>query len=233
LEEAQVSGEPSFQDFLTNQSVQVDLPSFAVNIALAALLAWILSRVYVRFGESLSNRRSFGRNFVLVATTTVLIISVVKSSLALSLGLVGALSIVRFRAAIKEPEELAYLFLNIAIGLGLGADQRVVTLAAFALIVSLIALHRLGRRGSPTENLYLTVDSHDPEKIPLERVVEILRRHCAGVDLKRFDESAEGLGASFRVEVDDFSRLEHAKRELFAANRDVKLTFLDVQGVNP
>jgi uncharacterized membrane protein YhiD involved in acid resistance len=228
-----MSGEPSFQDFLANQSVQVDLPSFAVNLALAALLAWILSRVYVRFGESLSNRRQFGRNFVLVATTTVLIISIVKSSLALSLGLVGALSIVRFRAAIKEPEELAYLFLNIAIGLGLGADQRVVTLAAFALIVPLIALHRLGRRGSPTENLYLTVDSHNHEKIPRERVVEILRRHCTGVDLKRFDETAEGLEASFRVEFDDFSRLEEAKRELFAANRDAKLTFLDVQGVNP
>ena len=51
-----MNSELTFQDFLTNQSVQVDLPSFALNIALAALLAWILSQVYVRFGESLSNR---------------------------------------------------------------------------------------------------------------------------------------------------------------------------------
>ena len=49
--------------------------------------------------------------------TTMLIISIVKSSLALSLGLVGALSIIRFRAAIKEPEELAYLFLAIGISI--------------------------------------------------------------------------------------------------------------------
>ena len=55
-------------------------------------------------------------------------ITIVKSSLALSLGLVGALSIVRFRTAIKEPEELSYAFLSIAIGLGLGADQRLTTL---------------------------------------------------------------------------------------------------------
>ena len=117
-----MNSELTLQDFLTNQSVQVDLPSFALNIALAALLAWILGQVYVRFGESLSNRQQFSRNFMLIATTTVLIISIVKSSLALSLGLVGALSIVRFRAAIKEPEELAYLFLCISIPLTRTAD---------------------------------------------------------------------------------------------------------------
>ena len=53
---------------------------------------------------------------------------IVKSSLAFSLGLVGALSIVRFRAAIKEPEELVYLFLVIATGLGLGANQTKITI---------------------------------------------------------------------------------------------------------
>ena len=228
-----MNSELTFQDFLANQSVQVDLPSFALNVALAALLAWILGLVYARFGESLSNRRVFSRNFVLVATTTVLIISIVKSSLALSLGLVGALSIVRFRAAIKEPEELAYLFLNIAIGLGFGADQRTVTLVAFVVIVSLIALLRYGRRNAPSQNLFLTVDSHNPDQVTLGRLVEIMRRHFTGVDLKRFDENADSFEASFRVEFDDFSSLEQVKRELLAVNRDVKLSFLDVQGVNP
>ena len=52
-----------------------------------------------------------------------IIITIVKSSLALSLGLVGALSIVRFRTAIKDPEELSFLFISIAIGLGMGANQ--------------------------------------------------------------------------------------------------------------
>lgn len=228
-----MNSELTLQDFLTNQSVQVDLPSFALNIALAALLAWILGLVYVRFGDTLSNRRQFARTFVLVAMTTVLIISVVKSSLALSLGLVGALSIVRFRAAIKEPEELAYLFLNISIGLGLGADQRVVTVVAFVVIVSLIALLRFGRHSAPSHNLYMTVDSQLPEKISLERIVEIMRRHFGGVDLKRFDETSDALEASFRVEVADFGRLEEVKRELLAAHRNLKITFLDVQGVNP
>jgi hypothetical protein len=61
--------------------------------------------------------------------------------------------------------------------------------------------------------------------------VEILRRNFTGVDLKRFDETSSALKASFRVEFDDFARLEQAKRELLAVNRDLRLTFLDVQGV--
>ncbi|MCI0696355.1 DUF4956 domain-containing protein [candidate division KSB1 bacterium] len=89
----------------------------------SAVLAYLLSLVYAQYGHALSNRKMFARNFVMITMTTMLIITIVKASLALSLGLVGALSIVRFRAAIKEPEELAYLFLAIGIGLGFGADQ--------------------------------------------------------------------------------------------------------------
>ena len=109
----------TFEEFLTTQSVKVPVGGLAFNLLLAAVLSLILGFVYARYGNSLSNRRAFARNFILVTMTTMLIITVVKSSLALSLGLVGALSIVRFRAAIKEPEELSYMFLAIAIGLGL------------------------------------------------------------------------------------------------------------------
>jgi hypothetical protein len=99
--------------------------------------------------------------------------------------------------------------------------------------VALIVLVRLGRRGAPSHNLYMTVDSTSPEKLSLDRIVEVMRRHFSGVDLKRFDETSEALEASFRVEFEDYARLEEAKRELLAAQRNLKITFLDVQGVNP
>ena len=87
-------------ELFSTQAIQISLPLFVANLLLSALLAWILGRVYVKFGTTLSNREQFARNFLLVTTTTMLIITIVKSSLALSLGLVGALSIIRFRAAI-------------------------------------------------------------------------------------------------------------------------------------
>ena len=55
-----------------------------------------------------SDRSLFSKNFIFISLTTMLIITIIKSSLALSLGLVGALSIIRFRTAIKEPEELMF-----------------------------------------------------------------------------------------------------------------------------
>ena len=124
----------TFQEFITTQNVPIPGWGFIINLVLSAFLAGILGYVYQRYGHSLSNRRLFSRNFIILAMTTMVIIAIVKSSLALSLGLVGALSIVRFRAAIKEPEELAYLFLVISIGLGLGANQLWITLIAFIVI---------------------------------------------------------------------------------------------------
>src|SRR5574341_1754116 len=155
----------TFTEFLTSQSTQISLWGFLLNLFIAGVLSFVLSRIYVKYGHSLSNRRDFAGNFVLIGMTTMLIIAIVKSSLALSLGLVGALSIVRFRTAIKEPEELAYLFITIAIGLGLGADQRVITLGAFAIIVGIVWLRNYFNNAEEYHNLYLTVSSHNPGKV--------------------------------------------------------------------
>lgn len=222
----------TFEQFLVNQSVQVDAVSFVVNLLLAAGLAHLLSILYVRYGDSLSNRRIFARNFVLIAATTMFIITVVKSSLALSLGLVGALSIVRFRAAIKEPEELAYLFLTIAVGLGLGADQRLITLVAFAGMAGLMWLRARSKRAVANQNLYVSIDSDGPGKVPLDDVVRTLETHCSAVNMKRFDETEHALEASFLVEFDDFAQLSRARAALQALSEHLKIRFLDLKGVH-
>lgn len=70
-----------------------------------------------------------------------LIISIIQSSLSLSLGLIGVLSIVRFRSAIKDPEELIYLFLSIVIGFG--AQQKEITIISFTIIVVIIIVKHI------------------------------------------------------------------------------------------
>ncbi|MCG8608886.1 DUF4956 domain-containing protein [bacterium] len=222
----------SFQEFLATQSVQVPVWGFVFNLVIAAVLSFILSIIYTRFGKSLSNRKMFAGNFVLITMTTMLIISIVKSSLALSLGLVGALSIVRFRAAIKEPEELAYLFLAIALGLGFGADQRILTVVAFAIIVGVIWLKNSFKRPDADQNLYLTVTSRNPQKTELNQVVKTLKQHCSDVSLKRFDETEDILEASFMVGYDDYEQLNESKSSLRTLNDSMKITFLDHNGIN-
>jgi uncharacterized membrane protein YhiD involved in acid resistance len=221
----------TFTEFLTSQSTQVSLWGFLLNLFIAGVLSFVLSRIYVKYGHSLSNRRDFARNFVLIGMTTMLIIAIVKSSLALSLGLVGALSIVRFRTAVKEPEELAYLFITIAIGLGLGADQRVITVGAFAIIVGIVWLRNYFNKAEEYHNLYLTVSSHNPEKVELKEIVDTLKKHCSVIDLKRFDRSQERLEASFLVEYESLPQLEESQSGLTKLSESIKITFLDNKGI--
>jgi len=124
------------------QNFEVDLSFGSVLFAmlLSALAAELIAIVYRKYARSLGNRVAFSQIFWLLAAITTVVITIVKFSLALSLGLVGALSIVRFRAAIKEPEELVYLFLVIAIGLSMGASQYMagIVLTLFSVIAIIV-----------------------------------------------------------------------------------------------
>ena len=127
-------------ELLIKQNIVLELDSFILSLLLATLLSLLIQYCYLKYSNSLSNKLDFSKNFVMLGIMTTIVITIVKSSLALSLGLVGALSIVRFRAAIKEPEELVYLFLIIATGLGCGAGQIKLTAVGiiFALIVTVV-----------------------------------------------------------------------------------------------
>ena len=174
------------QVFLNYQNIEIDLLVFASNLLIAFLLSYILSLVYVKYSNSLSNKKIFSNNFYLITLTTTLIITVVKSSLALSLGLVGALSIVRFRAAIKEPEEIAYLFLCIAIGLGLGANYTLVTVTGFFIILALtIVINLFSKKSFDNEEMFCTISLN--KKISLEELLNILKKHSNYLFLRDFD----------------------------------------------
>ena len=131
-------------DFLKDINVKAQShEQFLLNLVITALITYAIGLFYVRFGNSISNRKKYAQNFLLLSLTTMLIIYIVKASVALSLGLVGALSIIRFRTAIKEPEELGYLFLNIGVGLAMGANQVLITLIAVSIILALLFFQAL------------------------------------------------------------------------------------------
>ena len=203
------------------------IPGFIFSFMVCAVLSFILGRLYVKYGNSLSNRKSFSRNFIVLAITTMFIISVVKSSLALSLGLVGALSIVRFRSAIKEPEELTYLFLTIAIGLGCGAGLTILTLIAFIGFMIVIWFNNRFQKDIETQNLYLTISSNAPASIDLKKIINELKKHCSSIKLKRSDENASTMEASFYVEFEDIEQLENTKNALKNIPPSVAVTFMD------
>ena len=224
----------SFQQFLTSQSLEVDIFQFAINLILAAILAYILKYLFISYANTNSNKKYFANNFVLLAMTTMLVITVVKSSLALSLGLVGALSIVRFRAPIKEPEELVYLFLTIAIGLGLGASQRALTLVAFAMMIAVIIFISYKRKNSDIRTgrgMFMMISSVK-EKIELNDVTKILEDFCDGIDLQRYDLSPDRTEISFIVDIKNPNDISVFTDKIKKLGSTVSINIMDYQDLH-
>ncbi len=193
----------------------LDLGRVLINLALVLLLSQVLTWHYLRYSIVLSNKRKFARNLIFMACTTMLVISVVKTSIALSLGLVGALSIIRFRTPIKEPEELSYLFLSVAIGIGLGADQIASTTVMVLVILAYLALQSksaakaLGARTLMHINVDLEATGQSgltPEGA-LDLVLGEARKDSRRVDLRRVDSHDTVFDANLILDLADASKI--------------------------
>ena len=137
------------ENFFLNQNIEINFLNFFFAIILSLILAYCVKLTYLKVGRALNDKEYFSDTFIPLAVVTTLVITVIKFSLALSLGLVGALSIVRFRAAIKEPEELVYLFFIIAIGLANGANQFILSIVSTLIIISFLFFRKYLRERKP------------------------------------------------------------------------------------
>jgi hypothetical protein len=119
----------------------INYANWALGLALLIIYTLIFQVLFRKFALVASNRDVFASNFMFFAVAIYLIITTIKSSLALSLGLVGALSIIRFRTAIKEPEQIIFLLALTAIAISLAAEQYIVSTIS-VLVFSIISATR-------------------------------------------------------------------------------------------
>ncbi len=215
-----------FQKFLITQNQNISVTDFLINSVIIIILSVLLEMTYIKCARTISNRRQFAGVFLLISFTTMLIITIVKSSLALSLGLVGALSIVRFRAAIKEPEELAYLFFAISIGLGLGANQTLIVVEAFFIGLVIIWGRYLFKYKSNYQNLYLNFTA-DSGKIELNDIVSIVKDTFGKYSLKRFDENEKRIEASFVIDSPNPEKLQLFKEKTSLLDTRAQISFVE------
>jgi len=221
--------EQSFLNDIANQfgSGESSIVDFLINIFITIILSYIIGMVYSKYGNSLSNRKKLTQTFVLIAVTVMLVISIVKSSLALSLGLVGALSIVRFRTAIKEPEELVYFFVAIALGLGMGANQRIVTLLGAIIIILFIVIQNFNTvKNMVQQNLIVTISNTNDKSLDENQIIDLLKKHASKIDLRRLDEVNNMTELSLSIEFNDFNSIISAKNDLKALG-DIQFSFIE------
>ena len=180
----------------------LSLTATLTNLAVGLLLGMVLKAHYERFSSVMSGKRELAAILPFLILIVCLIISIVKSSLALSLGLVGALSIVRFRTPIKEPEELVYLFMAIAIGLGLGANQLLLTVVTTLAILLSVAILRWKFYQADSKALYLMIELPEDPETPViaTDVVAAVTSHVNECELKRFDRRNGKVSSTFLIE---------------------------------
>jgi len=185
-----------FNNFFFNQNIEIDFFNFFIAIFLSLILSIMLKFTYKKVGRALNDKDYFSDTFIPLCMITTLVITVIKFSLALSLGLVGALSIVRFRAAIKEPEELVYLFFVISIGLANGANQFVLSIIATLLIISFLLLRnffiskRINEFEFNSDVNILNIEIKNSTKT-LEEIIENLNIHLDYLKIKSADFNGE------------------------------------------
>lgn len=217
-------------DFLNPYAV-IDIPLFELifNLAVGLVMAVVWALVVSKSTRLIVDVRQYLPIFLLLIPSMILIITIIKSSIALSLGLVGALSIVRFRTPIKEPEELLYLFVAIAVGLGLGANQLLPTLIGFVTIVLCIlpfAFFKTNNIRAEGSFLDLKLFPAEGSKINTQEVDALFQSLNMKYKVKRVfevDEYSEILLETSNV---GFETLEQLKSELsnHCSNYELALT---------
>lgn len=117
---------------------QLDLPGALLSVGIALIIGVIIFFVYKKTFSGIVYSANFGISIVLMTIITAAIIATISSNVVLSLGMVGALSIVRFRAAIKDPVDIMYLFWAISAGIIVGAKQYYFAAIASVVIAAVL-----------------------------------------------------------------------------------------------
>ena len=178
---------------ITPASFPTILLSLVLSLAAGLFIAWIYRRNYR--GVMYSN--NFSLTLVMMTLITCPVVMCIRESIQLSMGMVGALSIVRFRTAVKDPLDTAYMFWALTMGILLGAGQFFLTACAVVGIGLLLTV--LVHIQSKGVNSYLLVLRMGEDA---ERQANQLINNLKVAQLKSKTVSANGIEATYEVRVD-------------------------------
>ena len=167
----------------------------AIAMALAFAVGLFIMMVYQKTFKGVMYSRTFCVSLLAMTLITTLIILAVTSNVVLSLGMVGALSIVRFRSAVKEPLDIAFIFWSISIGIVLGAGLLPLAVigSAFVGIVLLVFVNK-----DIKEQPYIMIISAEDEKAE-RRAVDFSASHLKKSMVKSKTVSASGVELTMEV----------------------------------
>ncbi|MBQ7185165.1 MAG: DUF4956 domain-containing protein [Clostridia bacterium] len=177
----------------------VSLPDMALALVLSFCLGLFIYFVYKKTYSGVMFSRTFGGSLVAMTMITTMVILAVTSNVVLSLGMVGALSIVRFRTAIKEPMDIAFLFWSIAAGIVLAAGMIPLAVVG-SVIIGLIMIFFCNRKSTEKPFIaVITCSDADAEK----RVADFLQAQVKKAVVKSKSAQKGNIELSYEVSLRD------------------------------
>ena len=216
-------------------SNSIDIFYFSISMIGAGSLSYLVSLHYQKYFPHISGSVSMSKTIFTIATITFLIISVVKSSLALSLGLVGALSIIRFRTPIKEPFELSYLFMSIGIGLGFGAQQFFPTIIVIIFILFILSILTKNKNKffNNSYHIYMTLREDILNNSIESYLSDLSKKINSDIILKRIDQNDDSIQITLNVKIDSKDELLNINKKLKEIFSPKSMSIVDNQKLMP
>lgn len=184
-------------------SSTLSIQSILVCMVVTTLIAIYIFILYRLMNRQSFYNKSFNISLLALAIITAAIILTIQSSIIISLGMVGALSIVRFRTAIKDPMDLVFLFWSISVGIVCGAGFAVIAVIASLILTCVLLLaDRLPIAKAPQ---ILLCNSSAFEKE--EEVLAIVKQYCSLHKVKARNLTPDHLDMAIEVKVKEEARL--------------------------
>ena len=209
-----VKNDSSLSSYFLSQFENLTPWKIVIGLVMGCLVGLIIAFVYKRCYRGVLYSLTFSMTLMMLTLITTPVVMCIKSDIALSMGMVGALSIVRFRTAVKDPMDTAYMFWALTMGILLGAELYVHALAVVLGISIILFVMTFVRFRNP--NGYLLVVHYDD--YAEQEITQLLRRSVKQRKLR--SKTVTRSGAEMTVEV----RLD-SKQDLVSA-------VLNIEGVH-
>lgn len=204
-------------------SVRIDVAQIVICMLITVLIAAYIFLIYRIINRNAFYNRNFNLSLIALAVITAAVILTIQSNIVISLGMVGALSIVRFRTAVKDPMDLVFLFWSISVGIICGAGFAIVAVVASTVITVIILLFE--RMPASQTAVILLVNASDYKTEG--KIMEIVGKYCGMSKVKARNLMKDKLNMAIEVRTVEGGRLVE---ELMDLDNIISASLVDHDG---
>lgn len=181
--------------YLLENNTNISIEEIVIGMFISVLLAFFIYFVYRKTYTGVLYNKNFNITLLLVTVITTMVMMIIGSNLALSLGMVGALSIIRFRTAVKDTKDSAFIFWSIAVGIACGSG--IYSIAFLGSIIIALILFFVNK-GVMDDSTYLVV-VHASEDVNADEVTSAIDKHCKKTNIKMRNANSISLDITYEV----------------------------------